>query len=171
MQLAILREAGGDMHIKYPKTSKVSYIIIKEAFVLYFYHPISEEIKVKGEISFEKSFHYNSDEFRNNLYDLVFDLHESEENLKVNLKLGNNSGNSNNPGGTLNGNLDSKKKTKIGDIKKATKRKFVSELVNPNAKRRKGKGAKFINDEEFEEGSLKDKISRNSSELGEDDEN
>ena len=82
----------------------------------------------------------------------MFDLYDSEENLKINIKTGNITSNLIN-----NGNLDSKKKAKIGEVKKAVKRKFLSELVNPNAKRRKNKGAKFISDEGDEEEEIDDK--------------
>lgn len=143
MSLAILRENGGDMQLKYPKTIKVDLTFTQDPFVLYFYHPISEELKVKGEITFDTSFGYSSEEFINNVYELVFDFHESEQNYKSCLKFGTNH---NSHITTNDGNLDSKKKTKIGEIKKATKRKFVADLVNPNAKRRKGKGAKFTNE-------------------------
>lgn len=65
----------------------------------------------------------------------MFDLHDSEENSKLGSNL------------TFE-HLDSKKKIKIGEVKKAAKRKFVSELVNPNAKRRKNRGAKYDDEDD-----------------------
>ncbi len=153
LKLAILREKGGDMQLKYPKTNKALFFFIQDSFFLYFYHPISEDLKVKGEISLEKQITYQSEEFRSHLYELVFDLHESEEMHKNNLNSDRIEHN------TIQTNIDSKKKTKITEMKKATKRKFVSDLVNPNAKRRKNKGVKFVNDGE-DKSSNTDKLSK-----------
>lgn len=83
----------------------------------------------------------------------MFDLHDSEEKLR------NNSKSDKFEQRPIPSNIDSKKKAKITDIKKISKRKFVSELVNPNAKRRKNKGAKFVSDD-GEESSNKDKLSK-----------
>jgi len=98
---------------------------------------------VKGQISFENPYVYNSEEFKINIYDLVFDLHESEENLKVNKNFGKETT------ADISGNMDCKKKLKI-DVKKNAKRKFVSDLVNPNAKRRKNKGTKYEDEDDNE---------------------
>jgi hypothetical protein len=86
----------------------------------------------------------------------VFDIHDSEELLKNNLKSDRIEHNS------IQTVTDSKKKIKIAEMKKATKRKFVSDLVNPNAKRRKNKGVKFVDDDgvEEEKSSNKDKLSK-----------
>ena len=121
--------------------------------MVYFYHPISEELKVKGEISFETSFPYKSEEFKNNVYELMFDMFQSEEKFKASVKSGTIISGQNPVG------VDSKKKMKIGEKKKTAKRKFVSELVNPNAKRRKNKGAKFVaeDDDETKNDAAEDK--------------
>ena len=136
MQQALTRSDGGDVSIKY---NSLNLKNTKNRLVLMIFHPVSEDLKVKSEIVFDKFYLHSSEEFKNFNFDLIFELYESKNNGsqdKVSIKIENSNFNT-----TYNDNQGQSGKL---EIKKNIKRKYISNLVNPNAKKRKTKGAKFL---------------------------
>jgi len=182
IELAVNRTEGGDMSIKYPievNTNKTKSIkknvsnaralpdnLDKEKtqiLVLTIFHPLSEDLKVKSDILFEQAHLMGSDEFRNFNFDIALELHESKEQSlnREKEKLQTNSNNINcNKNGSIEVGNDrgdpEYKENKAGlklELKKNIKRKFISDLINPNIKKRRGKGVKFVEDSQNDEQS------------------
>jgi len=146
---AVNKTDGGNIIIKTKKDNK-NYTVLQ----LTFYHPLSEDLKVKSEIEMTVSYSCSSEEFRNYNFDLMQELLESKkafvdrEREKFYEGVSANSGLLTKSTGmvpTTNflfaGNKNDKK----------IKRKFNSDLINPNVKRVKAKGATFTADDEDEE--------------------
>lgn len=154
--LAINRTDGGKITVK---SSDIGNIILTV------YHPLSEELKVKSDILLKKVVQLGSEEFKNLTFDMMYELYESKEiyRNRENVFSGYNNGVAEveSIGGNKNfSNLSSSNNPKNSisqlDFKKNLKRKFNYNLVNPNAKKRKEKGVKFIqDDEEAEENQMK----------------
>jgi hypothetical protein len=135
LEQAISKVEGGDIKLKLVKKSKEA----KDCLIITFIHPIAEDLKMKSEISFEKFYNSNSDEFRNINYDIMLELYESKQHIQIQkekeqVKI---------PSNQVTSNLVSAKL----EVKKNMKRKYNADLINPNAKKRKNKGAKFIQEE------------------------
>ena len=106
---------------------------IKDKLYIIIYHPLTDEFKIKNEIQIENFFSYKSDEFKKLNFEFIIDLFNSKD---FNEKKENKD------------SLGKKSITKI-NLKKQIKRKFNHNLINPNVKKRKEKGAKFTEDENF----------------------
>lgn len=130
---ALNNSDGGDISLKIIKKPKNSLLLT-------IIHPISEDVKIKSEIVFDKCYMSDSDEFRNYNYEMMLELYESKQSILKESKLAiskieDKKSNFSN-GTSFTGQLE---------IKKNLKRKFNSDLINPNAKKRKIKGASFTN--------------------------
>lgn len=164
IELAVNKKSGGDIQMKYSKDNL-------QILHLTLYHPLSDELKVKSDIIFEKFYSFKNDyeEFKNHNYDVLLELYQSKEVLKEMQKLQalspNHSNNIKNESNSVNSSnfkaFSSVSNSEIGnkklEVKKNLKRKFNSDLINPNIKKRKGRGAKLISEnDEFEEDSKND---------------
>lgn len=131
----------GTIQIKLPvsKTEKLTLIIV---------HPIAKEIKVSGNIEMDK---VNADSLKEVYFDGLIELFDSKESIKtkiieekdnekkVNLVDNNN---------LINNKKENNKSFSNGlEFKQNVKRKFHSNLINPNIKKRKKKGVQFIEDD------------------------
>ena len=135
-ELAINKKSGGDLSIKYNSNKK-------ENLIVSLYHPITDDLKVKSEIIFENYIKADDRDFQKLSFNLCF---ESINSFEKKMEDKNNFSTENNK------NLDDRDKIEKGskisarlDFKKNQKRKFASDLINPNIKKRKGKGNKFMN--------------------------
>lgn len=143
--------------------------ISTKSLILIIYHCLSEDIKIKSEYLFDENPIGSSDkDFVNEIHSFIGELYSYSVNLKK-LAKDNCNGNTNTNGqsshnkneknvhltynnsGNKNGNYNigsaNSSQTKLV-INKPTKRKFNSNLINPNAKKRKEKGTKFISEDE-----------------------
>lgn len=183
LELAVNKTSGGDMSLKFqnnlsnmnnlsnnkPLPTKKQSVLNKEKekfnsnlpnLILTIFHPLSEDLKVKSDIVFERFFNNGTEEYRNLNFEVVLELHESKE-FNVNkekekaLEVLKNVNNHNNiliqsTGRGLsvndNGNIENRATTSKLELKKNYKRKFQSDLINPNIKKRRGKGVKFVED-------------------------
>jgi hypothetical protein len=150
LECALNKSDGGNIIINYPKTNK------EKELTLTVYHPLSEEMKIKSEIIFDKSYGSSTTEFRNLSFDAMLELYESKENYKLKerektldmLKMNKSNGN----GGLMNSEFGNERKVNAKlEMKKGMKRKFNANLINPNIKKRKGKGTEFVDDGQVEE--------------------
>ena len=125
--------------------------------ILTIIHPIAKNIKISSKINFEKPFSKSNKEYSNILFDILLSVYDSKEELRE--KTMNNNDSDNNS--VLSVNLKKDKsdfdlsqlqKNVSGnntlEIKQNLKRKFHSNLINPNIKKRKNKGYTFIQEEE-----------------------
>ena len=125
--------------------------------ILTIIHPIAKNIKISSKINFEKPFSKSDKEYSNILFDILLSVYDSKEELRE--KTMNNNDSDNNS--VLSVNLKKDKsdfdlsqlqKNVSGnnslEIKQNLKRKFHSNLINPNIKKRKNKGYTFIQEEE-----------------------
>ncbi len=113
--------------------------IKKEDLILKISHPLSEDFKISGELHFNdsKAITLASIDFNEKAFQITLDIFNS----KGKLNLGNDKSEKINP----NNVLASKPITSITNSldAKSLKRKFNSNLVNPNQKKTKSRGAKF----------------------------
>ncbi len=125
--------------------------------ILTIIHPIAKNIKISSKINFEKPFSKSDKEYSNILFDILLSVYDNKEELRE--KTMNNNDSDNNS--VLSVNLKKDKsdfdlsqlqKNVSGnntlEIKQNLKRKFHSNLINPNIKKRKNKGYTFIQEEE-----------------------
>ena len=125
--------------------------------ILTIIHPIAKNLKISSKINFEKPFSKSNKEYSNILFDILLSVYDSKEELRE--KTMNNNDSDNNS--VLSVNLKKDKsdfdlsqlqKNVSGnnslEIKQNLKRKFHSNLINPNIKKRKNKGYTFIQEEE-----------------------
>ncbi len=138
---AIIKKNGGDISLKLLKDKK-------EKFNLILFHPITDDLKIKSEILFEDFIPEENIEFNKNSFQLCIDsvnFLEKKLSEKLNEE---NCFNHNATEGIINRekefkNYSSKVSAEL-DFKKNTKRKFVSNLINPNLKKRKIQGNKLM---------------------------
>jgi hypothetical protein len=117
-------------------------------------------VKISSKINFEKLISKTDKEYSNIIFDILLCVYDSKEEFKEKI-INNNSDNNS----ILSGNLNLKKdkididqsqtqKSISGnsnlEIKHNLKRKFHSNLINPNIKKRKNKGYTFIQEDEDE---------------------
>ncbi len=127
--------------------------------ILTIIHPIAKNIKISSKINFEKPFSKSDKEYSNILFDILLSVYDNKEELRE--KTMNNNDSDNNS--VLSVNLKKDKsdfdlsqlqKNVSGnntlEIKQNLKRKFHSNLINPNIKKRKNKGYTFIQEDEDE---------------------
>jgi hypothetical protein len=143
---------GGQITVKYPKNQK-------EPLVLYISHPLKETLKVQSELQFTKYFTANSEEFKKLNFDFVSEMYQSRiQGLKDKRDRDLLENSKNYPISSNNSkNMMISSSGQKLEIKKNLKRKYNSDLINPNAKKRKNKGVKFTmeskNIDEEEDGS------------------
>ena len=128
--------------------------------ILTIIHPIAKNVKISNKINFEKLISKNDKEYSNIIFEILLCIYDSKEEFKEKI-INNNSDNNS----ILSGNLNLKKdkididqsqtqKSISGnsnlEIKHNLKRKFHSNLINPNIKKRKNKGYTFIQEDEDE---------------------
>ena len=128
--------------------------------ILTIIHPITKNVKISSKINFEKWISKTDKEYSNIIFEILLCIYDSKEEFKEKI-INNNSDNSS----ILSGNLNLKndkidieqsqiQKSVSGnsnlEIKHNLKRKFHSNLINPNIKKRKNKGYTFIQEEEDE---------------------
>ena len=128
--------------------------------ILTIIHPITKNVKISSKINFEKWISKTDKEYSNIIFEILLCIYDSKEEFKEKI-INNNSDNSS----ILSGNLNLKndkidieqsqiQKSVSGnsnlEIKHNLKRKFHSNLINPNIKKRKNKGYTFIQEDEDE---------------------
>lgn len=148
MYNAINFKEGGEIKIELKKKNQVLTMI----------HPLANDLKVSSQIVFESSYTTNEKEYNVIVFDSLINLYndkieiirlnEKEKEQAIQLKdsehksLITNSSN-------FNSAISQKDASRgILEIKKNVKRKYQSNLINPNIKKRKKKGVQFIKDEE-----------------------
>jgi hypothetical protein len=149
---AINKTDGGNISIT--TTNKIPINKKSPEMQLTIFHPLSEELKVKSVITINKFYPTSTDEFRNFNYDLMLELYESKKIFldREREKIYENSVNSGANNLKINSinNIPSNNNLSNGmklEVKKNIKRKFNADLINPNVKRAKTKGAQFIIEE------------------------
>jgi hypothetical protein len=100
----------------------------KESLIMTICHLLTDEFKLKGDILIEKFIPFKSEEFRKINFEFITDLFSSRKQVFKQTEITEKPGKSS--------------ATKINP-KKQMKRKFQHDLINPNVKKRKGRGAKF----------------------------
>ena len=128
--------------------------------ILTIIHPIAKNVKISSKINFEKFISKTDKEYSNIFFEILLCVYDSKEEFKEKI-VNNNSDNLS----ILSGNLNLKndkivieqsqiQKSVSGNsnlvIKHNLKRKFNSNLINPNIKKRKKKGFTFIQEDEDE---------------------
>lgn len=142
MGKAINKNQGGEMSLKFLKEKK-------DKLQLKLFHPISEEIKIKTEIIFDEFIPEENIEFNKLSFELCVDsVNFLEKKIQDNTKLLIAVEKLDEQGQFKKAddldNAGSKASSKL-DFKKNLKRKFVSDLINPNLKKRKANANKFMN--------------------------
>lgn len=131
---------------------KISFPNNKDKLELIVVHPISKEVKISGNITFEK--------VKKNLNEIFFDgislLYDAREQLKMekitNIKETNKISVNDNIISERKENLEKDNKgNMILEVKQNVKRKYHANLINPNIKKRKKKGVEFIKEETNED--------------------
>ena len=131
---------------------KISFPNNKDKLELIVVHPISKEVKISGNITFEK--------VKKNLNEIFFDgislLYDAREQLKMekitNIKEINKISVNDNIISERKENLEKDNKgNMILEVKQNVKRKYHANLINPNIKKRKKKGVEFIKEETNED--------------------
>ena len=169
MELAVNKLEGGDMSVKLEKIFKLNRkrlstekaCEIKEKLqnlTLTIFHPLCEDLKVKSDILFEEFHGNNTEEFKNLNFEIALELVESYE-YKINKQKDNSQEKMKNfPASNIQNGLgknlsheginnENRNVSKL-ELKKNVKRKFNSDLINPNIKKRIGKGVRFVEDTE-----------------------
>jgi hypothetical protein len=118
------------------RNSDIIIIKKKDSLILTICHNLTDEFKLKSDILFENFYSFKTEEYRKLNFEFITDLfnsrkHQMKQNDVVD-KTGKSSATKINP-------------------KKQMKRKFQHDLINPNVKKRKGRGAKFTEDVEEDE--------------------
>jgi hypothetical protein len=151
LDLAINKTGGGDFSIKYPQS-------LKDNMILTLFHPLNQDLKVKSNICFDKFYPYNTEEYKNYNFEIAVELFKSKEVIKEKereklLELTKKYHKDEFPFKRAD-DLPNKNNYKIhnGYLKKLEqqknlKRKYNADLVNPNFKKRKGKGATFASED------------------------
>ncbi len=128
--------------------------------ILTIIHPITKNVKISSKINFEKWISKTDKEYSNIIFEILLCIYDSKEEFKEKI-INNNSDNSSILSGNLNLKNDkieieqsqiqkSVSGNSILEIKHNLKRKFHSNLINPNIKKRKNKGYTFIQEDEDE---------------------
>ena len=128
--------------------------------ILTIIHPITKNVKISSKINFEKWISKTDKEYSNIIFEILLCIYDSKEEFKEKI-INNNSDNNSILSGNLNLKNDkidieqSQIQKRISgnsnlEIKHNLKRKFHSNLINPNIKKRKNKGYTFIQEEEDE---------------------
>ena len=128
--------------------------------ILTIIHPITKNVKISSKINFEKWISKTDKEYSNIIFEILLCIYDSKEEFKEKI-INNNSDNSSILSGNLNLKNDkidieqSQIQKRISgnsnlEIKHNLKRKFHSNLINPNIKKRKNKGYTFIQEDEDE---------------------
>jgi hypothetical protein len=108
----------------------------KDCLIMTVIHSLTDEFKLKSDILFEKYHSFISDDYQKLNFEFITDLFSSRKQVHKQIEITEKNG-----------------KTSAVKIntKKQMKRKFQHDLINPNVKKRKGRGAKFTEDAEEEE--------------------
>lgn len=119
-----------------------------EKLTLIIFHPIAKEIKVSGNIEMEK---VNEESIKDIYFDGLIELFESKESIKTKIieeKDNDKKANLVDSNILPNSKKENNKSFSNGlEFKQNVKRKFHSNLINPNIKKRKKKGFQFIEDD------------------------
>jgi len=139
---AINKKNGGNFFLLHSKDKK-------EKLIMKLFHPISSDLKIKSEIIFEEYISDDDLSFNKISFNLCVDsvtFYEKKTNFFIELSQNKDkikeTQQSNKP--DIIGNYDLKSSQNF-ESKKNLKRKFVSDLINPNLKKRKAVGNKFMN--------------------------
>lgn len=149
LEKAIRKRSGGDLSLKITHEKK-------QKLILNLFHPIGENLKVKSEVIFENYIGEENLEFNKLCFNLCVDsivyFETKNESKSVSSTFENPTSFNLKPPSVSDEEFmnyekhrnASKLSTKI-EIKKASKRNFRSNLINPNLKKRNIKGNKFVN--------------------------
>lgn len=113
------------------KNGEIALTKKKDSLIITINHYLTDEFKLKSEILVEKFHSFKSEEYYKLNFEFITDLFNSRKHIVKQSETREKSGKSS--------------ATKINP-KKQMKRKFNHDLINPNVKKRKGRGAKFTED-------------------------
>ena len=118
------------------RNNDITFTKKKDSLIMTVIHSLTEEFKLKSDILFEKYHSFKSDEYQKLNFEFITDLFSSRKQTHKQTEVVEKNGKSS--------------PTNINP-KKQMKRKFQHDLINPNVKKRKGRGAKFTEAAEEEE--------------------
>lgn len=128
------------------RNNDITFAKKKESLIMTICHFLTDEYRLKGDILLEKFTTFKSEEYRKLNFEFITDLFNSRKQVFK-----------------LNEIIEKPEKSSATKInpKKQMKRKFQHDLINPNVKKRKGRGAKFTEDTDEEEDKDNNEVKEN----------
>jgi hypothetical protein len=124
------------------RNNEIIFTKKKESLIMSICHLLTDEFKLKGDLLIEKFIPFKSEEYRKLNFEFITDLFNSRKQVFKQTE--------------ITENPEKSSATKINP-KKQMKRKFQHDLINPNVKKRKGRGAKFTEEVEEDDEEKEDK--------------